>query len=144
MRSRKGIHKGEWYKMAYNVLIVDDSPGMRKVIRRVLTLSGFETGLCHEAGDGLEALAMLERESVDIVLTDVNMPNMNGEELIERLSVHPIFSGIPVIVVSTDRSEDRLHRMLALGAKGYVTKPFVPETLGAAMNKLIGGIPYAG
>ena len=125
--------------MACNVLIVDDSPGMRKVIRRVLMLSGFPTGLCLEAGDGLEALATLEREWIDIVLTDINMPNMNGEELIERLAENPLQSRIPVLVVSTDRSEDRLQRMLALGAKGYVTKPFVPETLGAALAKLMEG-----
>ena len=125
--------------MACKVLIVDDSPGMRKVIRRVLMLSGFEVGACLEAGDGLEALALLQRETVDAVLTDINMPNMNGEQLLERLSSDPVHCRIPVLVISTDRSEDRLRRMLAFGAKGYVTKPFVPETLGAAMARLMEG-----
>ncbi len=124
--------------MAGNVLIVDDSPSMRKVIRRVLMLSGFETGLCLEAGDGLEALAVLEREPIDIVMTDINMPNMDGEQLLERLATDPRFHHLPVMVISTDRSEVRLHRMIALGAKGYVTKPFTPETLGAAMAGLMG------
>jgi two-component system, chemotaxis family, chemotaxis protein CheY len=119
--------------MAYNVLIVDDSPGMRKVIRKILTLSGFETGLCLEAADGLEALSVLRQQPVDVVLTDINMPNMNGEEFIEQLSLDPKHNRIPVIVVSTDRSEERLHRMLALGARGYVTKPFVAQTLAAAL-----------
>ena len=122
--------------MAYNVLIVDDSPGMRKVIRKMLSQSGFSTGLCVEAGDGLEALAVLSKERVDIVFTDINMPNMNGEELMERISITPEYQHLLVLVVSTDRSEERMRRMTALGAKGYVTKPFVPRTLGYALTKL--------
>lgn len=128
--------------MAFNVLIVDDSPSMRKVIRRVLMLSGFDVGTCLEAGDGLEALTILDAEWMDVVVTDINMPNMNGEELIERLAADPIRCTTPILVVSTDRSDERLQRMLALGAKGYVTKPFVPETLGAAMAKIVGEASY--
>jgi len=122
--------------MAYNVLIVDDSPGMRKVIRKMLGQSGFVTASCLEAGDGLEALAVLSKERVDIVFTDINMPNMNGEELMEQISIKPECKHLLVIVVSTDRSEERMQRMMALGAKGYVTKPFVPRTLGYALTKL--------
>ncbi len=124
--------------MAFNVLIVDDSASMRKVIRRVLMLSGFDVGSCLEAGDGLEALEVLEREWMDVVVTDINMPNMNGEELLEKLSADAMRCSIPVLVVSTDRSDDRLKRMMALGARGYVTKPFLPETLGAAMAQIMG------
>ena len=124
--------------MAFNVLIVDDSASMRKVIRRVLMLSGFDVGSCLEAGDGLEALEVLEREWMDVVVTDINMPNMNGEELLEKLSADVMRCSIPVLVVSTDRSDDRLKRMMALGARGYVTKPFLPETLGAAMAQIMG------
>lgn len=123
--------------MSWNVLIVDDSPGMRKVIRRVLMLSGFATGLCFEAGDGLEALLVLEQQPIDVVLTDINMPNMNGEELIQKLAADPQRMGIPVLVISTDRSEERRARMLTLGARGYVTKPFVPEALGAELAKVM-------
>jgi two-component system chemotaxis response regulator CheY len=124
--------------MAFDVLIVDDSPSMRKIIRRVIMLSGFETGVCLEAGDGLEALKVLENVSVDIVLTDINMPNMNGEELVERLAADPARSSIPILVISTDRSEERINRLIMLGACGYVTKPFVPETLGAALTQIVG------
>lgn len=144
MSFRRSKRRGEPQTVAYNVLIVDDSPGMRKVIRRVLMLCKFDAGRCLEAGDGIEALNMLECESVDVILTDVNMPNMNGEELIERLAAHPVYSKIPALVVSTDRSEERLRRMLALGARGYVTKPFVPETLGTAMSGLFRSESYAG
>ncbi|WP_128913775.1 response regulator [Granulicella sibirica] len=129
--------------MAFNVLLVDDSPSMRKVIRRVLMLSGFDVGTCLEAGDGLEALQVLEDEWIDVVITDINMPNMNGEELVVKLSEDPMRSSIPVLVVSTDRSDERLTRMMSLGARGYVTKPFLPETLGAAMGKIVGEPNYA-
>ncbi|WP_263409917.1 response regulator [Terriglobus tenax] len=122
--------------MTRNVLIVDDSPAMRKVIRRVLMLSNFETQECFEANDGLEALDILRIEPIDIVLTDINMPRMNGEELLEKMSQDDTLSLMPVMVISTDRSEERMRRMDALGAKGYVTKPFAPETLGAALNEI--------
>ncbi len=125
--------------MAFNILIVDDCPSMRKVIRRVLALSGFETGACLEASDGVEALSLLETEPVDIVLADINMPNMNGEQLVEIIAAHPKHRLLPVLVISTDRSEDRLTRVLALGARGYVTKPFIPQDLASAMNKVVGG-----
>jgi len=123
--------------MPSNVLIVDDSPSMRKVIRRCLMLSGFETDLCLEAGDGLEGLDVLSRELVDVVMTDINMPNMDGEQFVERLAADSVLCRIPVIIISTDRSEERLQRMMALGAKGYVTKPFVPETLGSVLAKVM-------
>ena len=129
--------------MAFNVMIVDDSPSMRKVIRRVLALSGFDVGLCLEAADGIEALRVLETEWMDVVVTDINMPNMNGEELLERLAADPLRRSIPVLVVSTDRSDERLRKMLSLGARGYVTKPFLPEALGAAMAQAVGEAPNA-
>lgn len=128
--------------MAFSVLIVDDSPAMRKFIRRVLTLSGLEIGECLDAGDGQEALDVLQSTWVDIVLTDINMPNMNGEEFMQRLARDPLLNSVPVLVISTDRSEARLERMLGLGAKDYITKPFLPEQLGGTMMKLLAGGPH--
>ncbi len=125
--------------MSYNVLIVDDSPIMRKFIRRVLTLTGLEIGECIDAGDGQEALNWLKTKWVDIILTDINMPVMDGEELMQNLSVDHLMGSIPVIVISTDRSEERLRQMFKLGAKDYVTKPFLPETLGRVMTRLLMG-----
>jgi two-component system, chemotaxis family, chemotaxis protein CheY len=122
--------------MAYRVLIVDDSPGMRKMIHRVLTLTGFDTGSCREAGDGFEALEQLAREPADLLLTDINMPRMNGEELLRRIGADPAHRGLPVLVISTDRSDERLGRMLALGARGYLTKPFSPEALAHALGEI--------
>lgn len=129
--------------MAYNVLIVDDSPAMRSFVRRVLELSGIEVGRCMEAGDGAEALEVLRKEWVDVVLTDLNMPTMDGEQFVRKLEEDPALQSIPVLVVSTDRTDHRVQRMLTLGAKGYVTKPFQPETLREELERALGG-PHAG
>lgn len=123
--------------MAYRVLIVDDSPAMRSFIRRVMQISGFEFERCLEAGDGAEALSMLESEWVDVILTDINMPHMNGEQFVRRLEEDDCMRSIPVLVVSTDGTERRIHQMLSLGAKGYVSKPFTPQTLRGELERLL-------
>ncbi len=125
--------------MEIHVLIVDDSPAMRNFIRRVLDLSGLEVGRCLEASNGEEALRVLEDNWVDAVLTDINMPQMDGEELLRQMSSHSVLRSIPVLVVSTDRTEARIQKMLTLGAKGYVTKPFLPETLRDELVHSLGG-----
>ena len=123
--------------MAYNVLIVDDSPAMRSFVRRVLDSSGLAVGSCHEAGDGKEALGVLEREWVDVVLTDLNMPVMDGEQFVRCLGQSDSLRSIPVLVVSTDRTDGRVREMLSLGASGYVTKPFLPETLREELERVL-------
>ncbi len=115
--------------MAYRVLIVDDSPAMRCFLHRVIEISGFKLAGCFEASNGREALELLGREWVDAILTDVNMPEMGGEELVERLSADEMLRSIPVIVISTDATEKRISRLRSLGARGYITKPFLPEAL---------------
>lgn len=127
--------------MAFNVMIVDDSPAMRAFVRRVLDLSGFALGELWEAADGDEALDRLRRNWVDVILTDINMPGMNGEQFVRRLAGDELLRSIPVIVVSTDGTEHRMHQMLALGARGYVTKPFLPETLRAELEHVL-GVPH--
>ena len=124
--------------MELRVVVVDDSPAMRAFIGRVLDLSGLEIGRRLEAENGEEALRLLEDNWVDAVLTDINMPRMDGEELLRRMSEHEVFRLIPVLVVSTDRTEGRIQRMLTLGAKGYVTKPFTPENLREALEQSLG------
>src|SRR3954451_17197321 len=84
--------------MAYRVLITDDSPAMRSFVRRVIELSGFELSACFEAGDGAEALAVLQNEWVDAILTVLNMPGVDGEELLRRLAADEMLRGIPAIV----------------------------------------------
>jgi len=124
--------------MAINILIVDDSPVMRTFVRKVVGLTGLDVGEFCEARDGKDALRMLEERWMDLVLTDINMPNMDGEELLQRLEEDELLRTVPVIVVSTDSSKSRIQRMLALGAKGYVTKPFLPETLRDEVERILG------
>ncbi len=124
--------------MAFNVLIVDDSPAMRAFVGRVLEISGFAVGMRLEAGDGEEALRLLAEQWIDIVLTDLNMPHMDGEELVRRLERDDLLRAIPVVVISTDRTETRVHRMLSLGARGYVKKPFLPEVLRQELERVLG------
>jgi len=124
--------------MAFSVLIVDDSPAMRGFIRRVMTLSGFEVGECFEAADGEEALAQLQEHEVDVILTDINMPKMNGEELLRRLETDERLRSVPTLVVSTDATKQRILRMLSLGAEGYMTKPFSPEALREELERILG------
>ena len=125
--------------MAFTVLIVDDSPAMRSFVKRVLDLSGFDMSVCHEAGNGAEALELLASEWVDIVLTDINMPVMNGQEFVRNMAASDALRSIPVIVVSTDRTDDRVREMISLGAKGYVKKPFQPEELRQELEKVLEG-----
>lgn len=124
--------------MAYNVLIVDDSPAMRSFVRRVLELSGIPVGQCVEAGDGKQALELLREQWVDVVLTDLNMPTMDGEQFVRHMEADESLRSIPVLVVSTDRTDQRVQQMLTLGAKGYVTKPFLPETLREELERALG------
>ena len=127
--------------MSFNILIVDDSPAMRRVVRRVMDISGVDVGKYMEAGNGLEALTVLRSDWVDLIMTDINMPEMDGEELLIEVRKDPMLSSIPVLVVSTDRSDARAKQMISLGADGYVSKPFMPATLSGEMYRLLGGTP---
>jgi two-component system chemotaxis response regulator CheY len=124
--------------MAIRVLIVDDSPVMRAFIRRVLSISGLEADPVFEAGDGQEALDLLEGNWVDVVLTDINMPNMDGEEFVTELSGRGLLSLVTVVVVSTDATAARMEHLHALGAHGYLSKPFLPEALRAEVERAMG------
>jgi two-component system chemotaxis response regulator CheY len=96
--------------MAFNVLIVDDSSSMRAVIKKIIKVSGFNVGYFLEAGDGEEALKVLENEWVDLVLSDINMPNMNGLELISRMSENEMLRSIPVVMVTTEASDEKVSK----------------------------------
>lgn len=124
--------------MAYRVLIVDDSPAMRAFVKRVIEMSGFDLSACFEAGDGQEALTRLRSDWVDAILTDINMPVMDGEALLQALANDEILRSIPTLVISTDATEKRVARLLSLGARGYITKPFLPEDLRAGLERVLG------
>lgn len=114
--------------MSLNVLVVDDSAVMRAMIIRTLRLSRIGLGEVYEAAHGGEALEMLDRHWIDLALVDINMPVMNGEELIERVREQPHTAGVSIVVVSTEGSESRIERLRAQGAR-FVRKPFTPEDL---------------
>jgi two-component system, chemotaxis family, chemotaxis protein CheY len=124
--------------MAHRIMIVDDSPAMRTFIRRVIHLSGIEVEAYIEASNGVEALETLRADKADAILTDIGMPVMDGEELLRHLSEDEGLRSIPVLVVSTDASSGRMERMKALGARGYLGKPFRPEQLRAAIEEALG------
>ena len=124
--------------MAFNVLIVDDSSSMRAVIKKVIKISGFNVGEWWEAGDGKKALKVLENEEVDLVLTDRNMPNMNGLELITAMKKEETLKSIPVVMVSPEGSEKRVRESIDLGASGYIKKPFMPEDMKSTLISLMG------
>jgi two-component system chemotaxis response regulator CheY len=123
--------------MPLRVLIVDDSPAMRHFVRRVMTMCGLDVTDCLEAADGEQALTLLRSSPVDVILTDVNMPAMTGEELLERIEADGELRRIPALVISTDATALRVKRMLALGAQGYIAKPFTPEILRAEIERVV-------
>ena len=123
--------------MRFNVLIVDDSAVMRKMILRTLQLSGLPMGEVHEAGNGQEALDVMDAEWIDLALVDINMPVMNGEEFIRRVRKSPEFRDLSIIVVSTESSETRIEAIRGLGAL-FVHKPFTPDTLRERVLEITG------
>jgi two-component system chemotaxis response regulator CheY len=124
--------------MALNVLVVDDSKVMRAIIIKTLRLSQPELGEVYEAGNGQEALKMLDDHWIDLALVDINMPVMDGGEMIERLRQNPATSDLPVIIVSTEGSETRKEVLMQKGV-GFVHKPFTPESLREAILRTLGG-----
>jgi len=118
------------------ILVVDDSVVMRRMIIKVIEMAGVEGAVIDEASDGAEALAILRDRPADLVLTDINMPGMNGEAMLRAIGENPQTAHIPVIVISTDATESRMKRMLALGAKGYLTKPFRPVALRQQLERI--------
>ncbi len=123
--------------MGLDMLVVDDSPVTRKMVRRALGLCGLEVDVL-EASDGAEALEKLSHHHVDLVLADINMPVMNGIELVERMSKDPSLSAVPVVIVATPMSQDRVEHVLDKGARAYLAKPFRPEALRDVVVQILG------
>jgi two-component system chemotaxis response regulator CheY len=124
--------------MPIDVMLVDDSSAIRKMIRRVLDITGLDLGRVEEAANGREALEKLAGLPVDIVLTDINMPEMDGEVFVRHLREDARLGAIPVVVVSTDSTSLRRQRLESLGAQGYLSKPFTPEKLRDELERVLG------
>ena len=111
------------------ILIVDDSSVMRKIVERSLHQAGLEIGDVVEAGNGVEALAAVKEAPFDLILSDINMPAMDGLEFLRQLATVESGKGTPVIMVTTEGSESRVVEALSIGAKGYIRKPFTADQI---------------
>lgn len=123
--------------MAYNFLIVDDSMIIRKMIAKTLKISGLDIGEIFFAENGRQALDQLRESLVDIVFADINMPEMNGIEMIEEMRSEGLLRSVPVIIISTERSRERIETLKAMGVKEYLRKPFIPEEFSRVVKELL-------
>lgn len=114
--------------MKLNILIVDDSPIMRRMIKKTIGLSGLDIGSIREAGDGKEALDKLKEQSADVLFVDVNMPVMDGLEMLERVRHDPNNKTLPIFIISTESNEKRIEYIKSQNAE-FLHKPFTPEDL---------------
>lgn len=124
--------------MTIKILIVDDSLPMRRVIKKTIKASGYSSAEFFEAENGKIALDILKNTWLDIVITDYNMPEMNGIELIEAMKQNNAFQSIPVLVVTTDGSNQKVSEFLEKGAAAYIKKPFTPEAIRNKLNNILG------
>jgi len=115
--------------MDLNVLIVDDSSAIRKILVRVLSQTDLPIKQVHEANDGAEAMKIVEANDVSLILSDINMPNVDGLELLQKLRLTPKWKDLSVIMITTEGSQAKVLEAVQLGAKGYVRKPFTADQI---------------
>jgi len=123
--------------MGKKVLIVDDSSTMRKIVTRSLRQAGLDFDQILEAGDGVEALKTLETEKVDIILCDINMPNMDGLEFLRQKAANDAIKGIPVVMITTEAGAEIIGEARSLGASGNIKKPFTPDQVSDIIGPLL-------
>ena len=126
--------------MDSDVLVVDDSAAIRKILTRVLRQTGMAIQTIHEAGDGQDALAVMAQQRIDLVLSDINMPKMDGLQLLASIKASPQWNRIPVVMITTEGGETKVAEAVRLGAAGYVRKPFTADQI---KEKLVGILEQA-
>jgi two-component system chemotaxis response regulator CheY len=109
------------------VLIVDDSSVMRKIVERSLRQAGLDPLVVLEAGSGTEGLEVLRNHSVQLILSDINMPSMDGLEFLRQMRASDLAAGVPVVMITTESSEEHVKQAILSGAQGYIRKPFTAE-----------------
>lgn len=124
--------------MAYDhvIITVDDSSTMRRIIKNTLTKLGFNNVL--EAGNGVEGLDVLAKNEVDLIITDWNMPEMDGLTFVKTLRAKEEYKETPILMVTTEAAKEDILTALRSGVNNYVVKPFTPDTLQEKVNKLLG------
>lgn len=121
------------------VLIVDDSAVMRKIVERSLRSAGLELAGVWNAGSGVEALELLRTQQVDMILSDINMPQMNGLEFLRQMAANGIATGTPIVMITTEGSEEHVMQAVQAGARGYILKPFTAEQIKERVLPLLEG-----
>ena len=124
--------------MCQDVLIVDDSATIRQMVKRTMKLAGLKVGEVYEASNGIEALASLAEHPVAVIMLDINMPTMNGIQLLTRMKGNDRLRDVPIVIVSTEGSKRRIEELENIGAFGFVRKPFQPEQLRDVLRPLLG------
>lgn len=124
--------------MGHDVLIVDDSAVIRQMVKRSLHMAGLDVGEVYEAANGIQALAQLGDHPVAVMLVDINMPTMNGMQLLARMKQNERLQHIPIVIVSTEGSSERRQELERMGVFGFVRKPFQPEQLRDVLVPLLG------
>jgi len=128
--------------MSYSILIVDDSLPMRSVIKRTLKTAGYGSSEFLEAANGQEALDLMKNSWIDLVITDHNMPVMNGLDFIKNMKKDQVAKDIPVVVISTEGNDSKIMEFMDSGAAGYITKPFTAETIRDLIVNILGEVNY--
>jgi two-component system chemotaxis response regulator CheY len=124
--------------MSYAILIVDDSSIVRTMVKKSIGMAGLPIGSVYEASNGREALEVLAGNWVDIVFADLNMPEMNGTELVEAMSADSMLVSTPVVVVSSEQSQVKIEELKAKGIRAYIKKPFRPESFRQVVDEVLG------
>jgi len=123
--------------MAYKILIVDDSTVTRMVLKKIIGMIGIPVQEILEAGNGNEGLDVLSEHSVDLVLADINMPEMNGMEMAAAVLANPATADIPVVIISTHTEDARINELRSQGIKAYIHKPFTAETIRDVLSEIL-------
>ncbi|HKJ69860.1 MAG TPA: response regulator [bacterium] len=123
--------------MLYNILIIDDSPSMRKVLQKVIAMAGLPVEY-FEASDGIQGLDQCRHHRIDVIFTDLNMPNMDGFTFLKQIHQNPAFDDIPVLVVSTEGRTALIEEALKLGVANFINKPFQAEEIADKLHNILG------
>lgn len=123
--------------MALNILVVDDSTAIRKILIRVLRQTALAIGEIFEARDGLEALDIVRSHPLNLILSDINMPNLDGLGLLAELKGTEQWRGLPVVMITTEGSEEKVSQAIRLGSAAYIRKPFTAEQIQEKIGALL-------
>lgn len=121
-------------------LIVDDSTVMRKIVERSLRQAGLSPLVVYEAGSGIEGLEVLKSKQVDLILSDINMPSMDGLEFLRQIKAQNLAPGVPVVMITTESSEEHVKQAILAGAQGYIRKPFTAEQVKERVLSLLSAV----